>query len=892
MTVELRPLGVRCNLRCHYCYQQSQRDALSNAPTYNINKMKEAVLQEGGPFTLFGGEPLLLPKRDLDELWGWGFVKWGQNSVQTNGTLIDEDHIELFERYNVHVGISIDGPAELNNARVARGSPQKTLDATAKTMWAIRRLCAAGRPPSLIVTLHKLNGTGERLLELQDWLIQLEKIGVTSVRLHVLEVENSSVATSLALSVDECVFAFRTFYTQQDRFKRLRFDVFNDMANLLLGTDTSTTCVWNACDPYTTASVRGVEGDGQRSNCGRTNKDGIDFVKAPNPGHERYLSLARTSQDKGGCRDCRYFFACKGQCPGTAIDGDWRNRTEYCELWKTLFTDIEDTLIRASKKPISDNVPLRRAVEQELVSAWARGKSISINAALRGSANRKRSAAAMGGAREAKSGSHDYMRIAWVSEVARMAWEPLLQRLAQVQLDLEIISVREGLRACGLTSITACQLTTFRDRLYSNGLATVSLAKVAASPAAYRVRNLPPSDGDPYDFRVVYGREDVVRSFAEAWSARDDQTMGLLLGYPSCCIAFFKEHWASEHFCDTTWPMAQRSSQFRSDGHIIDVKPNPHGNVLLRWLGIRPVSHLPCAFDCSETSNQSKALIELASVHGYRAEMKLLLHVLSWPVEWSCMHGSAEIKTPVFKISASSDPLPGKHTVRYLGSDTPMFTVQGVCFPFQHPNTGQDDVRWDTLAFDVLGPLLHEQNGFASGVEMAAYHSQIVEFVRGLLNEGAAANVVDLGCGNGALLKAIAEISTTIVPYGIDYDLNRISMARLLQPVFGNNFFAADIFDVNGLASLPKRFTLALLMPGRLLEAQSSKRAELLRFIFLRSQHVVLYAYDDWLQSFGGIRGLAAATGFEVLNSIKTGLGVETALARVQHPREVIRLVN
>jgi uncharacterized protein len=27
MSVELRPLGVKCNIRCSYCYQDPQREA-------------------------------------------------------------------------------------------------------------------------------------------------------------------------------------------------------------------------------------------------------------------------------------------------------------------------------------------------------------------------------------------------------------------------------------------------------------------------------------------------------------------------------------------------------------------------------------------------------------------------------------------------------------------------------------------------------------------------------------------------------------------------------------------------------------------------------------------------------------------------------------------------
>ena len=69
MTVEVRPLGVQCNLQCQYCYQHPQRDAANITATYDLEKIKAKVLQEGRRFSLFGGEALLIPERDLEELW-------------------------------------------------------------------------------------------------------------------------------------------------------------------------------------------------------------------------------------------------------------------------------------------------------------------------------------------------------------------------------------------------------------------------------------------------------------------------------------------------------------------------------------------------------------------------------------------------------------------------------------------------------------------------------------------------------------------------------------------------------------------------------------------------------------------------------------------------------
>src|SRR5687767_9821594 len=115
MSVELRPFGVRCNLQCHYCYQNPQREAGNVARSYDLAKMKEAVLRQGGPFTLFGGEPLLTRRADLEELFRWGYETFGGSGLQTNGALITDEHIRLFKKYSVRVGISLDGPGELND---------------------------------------------------------------------------------------------------------------------------------------------------------------------------------------------------------------------------------------------------------------------------------------------------------------------------------------------------------------------------------------------------------------------------------------------------------------------------------------------------------------------------------------------------------------------------------------------------------------------------------------------------------------------------------------------------------------------------------------------------------------------------------------------------------
>src|SRR5207245_358266 len=199
---------------------------------------------------------------------------------------------------------------------------------------------------------------------------------------HVLEVEGEDVRAAYALSTEENTTAFMSFAELEKELSTLRLDLFDDLRNLLMGTDDETTCVWNACDPYTTRAVRGVEGHGQSSNCGRTNKEGIDFVKASIEGFERYLALYHTPQEHGGCAGCRFFIMCKGQCPGTAIDGDWRNRTRDCELWKGMFRHLEDKMLDDGQQPLSTS-PERREIEGAFLDLWSAGHSLTIAGARR-----------------------------------------------------------------------------------------------------------------------------------------------------------------------------------------------------------------------------------------------------------------------------------------------------------------------------------------------------------------------------------------------------------------------------------------------------------------------------------------------------------------------------
>jgi uncharacterized protein len=97
------------------------------------------------------------------------------------------------------------------------------------------------------------------------------------------------------------------------------------------------------CDIFSTPSATVILGDGSITNCMRTNPEYI-LLRAPVKYDTRTEILKETPQEFGGCQGCKYFTACYGGCPSAAIDGDWRNRTYLCPLWKTLFQYFENVL--------------------------------------------------------------------------------------------------------------------------------------------------------------------------------------------------------------------------------------------------------------------------------------------------------------------------------------------------------------------------------------------------------------------------------------------------------------------------------------------------------------------------------------------------------------------
>ena len=153
-------------------------------------------------WTGFGGEFLLTPLSDVEKLFQWSKKLGAPIGLQTNGTLITDRHVELFKQYRVSVGVSMDGPEELNDERTSKADTlEATRKMTALSQRNIERLLAEGISASLIVVVHNTNaGTEEKLSRLIAWILRLRDLGLRYVNLHLLEPHGPE---SLSMSKDQ-----------------------------------------------------------------------------------------------------------------------------------------------------------------------------------------------------------------------------------------------------------------------------------------------------------------------------------------------------------------------------------------------------------------------------------------------------------------------------------------------------------------------------------------------------------------------------------------------------------------------------------------------------------------------------------------------------------------
>jgi len=123
-----KPMGPDCNLKCKYCFYLEKKKLFGAEVAHRMSGevletfIRQYIESQDFPeihFAWQGGEPTILGvnffKKVVALQTKYAAGKSVTNSIQTNGTLLDDQWCDFLSENSFLVGLSIDGPEKLHN---------------------------------------------------------------------------------------------------------------------------------------------------------------------------------------------------------------------------------------------------------------------------------------------------------------------------------------------------------------------------------------------------------------------------------------------------------------------------------------------------------------------------------------------------------------------------------------------------------------------------------------------------------------------------------------------------------------------------------------------------------------------------------------------------------
>lgn len=361
-----KPTGTICNLACSYCFFLD-KELLYPGSRFRMSDevlesyTRQLVKAHRNPQVTVawqGGEPTLMGigfyRRaiELQEKYRKPGMKF-ENTIQTNGTLLDDEWCQFFKENNFLIEISIDGPRELHDSyRVDKGG-QGTFERVIRRLHLLQK---HGVDHNVLTTINRTNA--EYPLEVYRFLrdeartswIQfipvVERINERGRTLYQegTRASNRSVLPEQLGSFLTCIF---DEWVRND-VGRIFVQTFEASARSWLGLPSSGMCVFEE----TCGVGLALEHNGDLYSCDHFVEP--DYLLG-NIMEKEISELAasdrqyRFGQDKSDtlpqvCRECDVLFACRGECPKnrflTTPAGE-PGLNYLCEGWKAFFHHID-----------------------------------------------------------------------------------------------------------------------------------------------------------------------------------------------------------------------------------------------------------------------------------------------------------------------------------------------------------------------------------------------------------------------------------------------------------------------------------------------------------------------------------------------------------------------
>lgn len=344
--VMLKPVGSKCNLNCDYCYYLEKENLYNNRNQVMSENLLERFIKQyidsqtmpDIMFTWHGGETLMRPisfyKKAIELQKKYANGRNIDNSIQTNGTLLNDDWCKFFKENNFLVGISIDGPKDFHDEyrRDKMGRPSFH-----RVMKGIELLKKHGVEFNCMAVVNDYNV--DYPLEFYNFFkdIDCKYIQFTPIveRLRIQEpTENISLLKLATAKEDDHEAELAPFTVNADKWGDFLCSIFDewvkeDVGKIFVQIFDSTLANWVGENPgvYTMAKTCGhagvMEFNGDVYSCdhfvfpeyklGNIYDDTLTSMMYSNKqqtfGNDKFDKLPQQ------CRECDVLFACYGECP-------------------------------------------------------------------------------------------------------------------------------------------------------------------------------------------------------------------------------------------------------------------------------------------------------------------------------------------------------------------------------------------------------------------------------------------------------------------------------------------------------------------------------------------------------------------------------------------------
>lgn len=324
-------LTTRCNLACTYCYHGESPEPMDMSRTV-LDRALDCLKPEEGSFHLqiTGGEPTLVPAL-IEQAVRLARIP-GRSvtiGIQTNGTCLNPDLVELFRTFNVQVGVSLDGPPAVH---------QELRGQVSQTLRGLQLLEARGVPFRVTTVVSRVNvGHLDRLVWLLAGFGQARGIGLDLLvrKGRAIHGGDGDVAPTdvpaLRSGLHAMVAALQTVNRRRSIPLQLR------ELELLRRSGSTSTDLRYFCHACRGQSVA-VHPDGRIFPCGQTLGDphfAAGTIERPEPA--RLIVFQGVHPASGHCRSCPLQGRCPGECPSRLYSNRSVNPTLGCELYRALW---------------------------------------------------------------------------------------------------------------------------------------------------------------------------------------------------------------------------------------------------------------------------------------------------------------------------------------------------------------------------------------------------------------------------------------------------------------------------------------------------------------------------------------------------------------------------